>query len=224
MKAIMSVTIFAAGLAIISVVAASSAVVRDSDGRSHDKLNISYREKTQSRVPALTDDNWRATVPWIEEAQMIAPPPIGERPFDGSPHGMPPFGLEPPFDPMTGGPFGPPSPPTLAPRAGCEREIDLLMAHVAYLKSEMRLQGDQKEAWYKVEQTAEPSLEKLRDLCETLPSQPTPPPAILEALDFAEKQLTARLDLLRAVRGPMQELYNNLSPDQRALLAPPLPR
>jgi len=171
------------------------------------------------------DDNWLATVAWIEEAQMNAPPPIGERPIVGSPHGMPPFGPEPPFDTMTGGAFGPPSHPTPppAPRAGCEREIDLLMAHVAYLKSEMRLQGDQKAAWYKVEQIAEPSFEKLSDLCEALPSQPTPPPAILEALDFAEKQMTVRLDLLRAVRGPMLELYNLLSPDQRTLLAPPLP-
>jgi LTXXQ motif family protein len=223
MKATFKTTLLGGGLAIISAALIASTAKTAPEGRSRDKFNVSYHEKSQSRLPTIAKDEWLETE-GDEKVQIMDASPSGDRPFGGPlGHRMPPFGLELPPGPMARGPFGPPSPAIPVPRAACEGEIDLLLAHVAYLKSRMRLQGDQKAAWHKVEQTAEPSLEKLRDLCEMLPSQPSPPPAPPEALDFAEKQMTARLELLRAVRGSLQELYDILSPHQRTLLAPSLP-
>jgi hypothetical protein len=40
----------------------------------------------------------------------------------------------------------------------------------------------------------------------------------LERIDFAEMQMSTRLELLRAVHEPLQALYETLSSDQRALL------
>jgi hypothetical protein len=144
------------------------------------------------------------------------------RPWDapvGAPRGAPvQFG--PPAFPRPG-PFGfaPPDGPPPSPRVACEEDVDRLMGLAGYIKSKMRLRDDQKAAWQKVEQTATPGAEKIRNSCERLPSQPAPQPGLLERIDFAETQMAARLELLRAVREPLQALYETLSPDQRALLA-----
>ena len=70
----------------------------------------------------------------------------------------------------------------------------------------MQLQGDQKAAWQKVEQAATPGVEKVRELCGRLPSQPAPPPNLLDRIKLAEMQMTARVELLRAVHEPLQAL------------------
>jgi hypothetical protein len=114
--------------------------------------------------------------------------------------------------------FAPPDGPPPSPRVACEEEVDRLMGMAGYLKSRMRLRDDQKAAWQKVEQIAAPGTEKIRTLCERLPSQPMPQTNLLEHINIAETQMAARLELLRAVREPLQALYETLSPDQRALL------
>jgi hypothetical protein len=50
-----------------------------------------------------------------------------------------------------------------------------------------------------------------------------PPPGLMDRADFMEKQLSARLDLLHALKAPMQDLLAQLSPDQRAVLDAPPP-
>jgi hypothetical protein len=98
------------------------------------------------------------------------------------------------------------------------------MGLAGYLKSKMRLQNDQKVAWQKVEDAAAPDVEKIRNLCARLPSEPAPQPSLLEHIDFAEMQMAARLELLRAVHEPLQALYETLLSEQRALLAVVGPR
>jgi hypothetical protein len=41
-----------------------------------------------------------------------------------------------------------------------------------------------------------------------------------DALDLAERHLTSRLELLRAIREPLRALYNTLTPEQRMALEP----
>jgi hypothetical protein len=76
--------------------------------------------------------------------------------------------------------------------------------------------------WQRLELAATPPTEKLRELCSALPSQPTPPPNLLERIDLAEKRAAIRLERFRAIHGPLHALYESLSADQRALLAVPL--
>jgi hypothetical protein len=98
------------------------------------------------------------------------------------------------------------------------------MGVAGYLKSKIRLQGEQKNLWQRLELAATPPTEKLRELCSALPSQPALPPNLLERIDFAEKQAVIRLELFRAIHDPLHALYESLSADQRALLAiPPRP-
>jgi hypothetical protein len=151
----------------------------------------------------------------IELAQAMG------RPWDppaGAPGGIPLQFGPPPAPPA--GPFGfdRPGGPPPSPRVACEEDVDRLMGLAGYLKSKLRLRDDQKAAWQKVEQVAAPGTEKIRNLCERLPSQPAPQPGLLEHIDFAEMQMAARLELLRAIHEPLHALYETLSSDQRALL------
>jgi hypothetical protein len=153
--------------------------------------------------------------------------------------GSPPpgvFGLSP-LDPDLFGPHAPhtladsgmppamhrPFPLTASPRMACEEDIDGHAAFAGYLKSRLRLHGDQKIAWQKMEQSSEPAIDKMREVCAQLPTRMTAPPTFPEALDFLEKQLSARAELLRSLREPLRDLYKSLSPDQRAALIPPPP-
>jgi hypothetical protein len=132
---------------------------------------------------------------------MMGPPPV---PGPGFPDGMP---------------------PKFPPRRICLEDISRHMAIYAYIKSQLQLTDDQKGAAKAVDDAIESSAGKLRALCQTLPTEVAAPPGIMERADFMEKELTARLDLLRALKGPMQDLFGQLSPDQRAVLdrPPPLP-
>jgi hypothetical protein len=44
--------------------------------------------------------------------------------------------------------------------------------------------------------------------------------ALPDAVDLAERHLTSRLELLRAIREPLRALYNTLTPEQRMALEP----
>jgi hypothetical protein len=112
--------------------------------------------------------------------------------------------------------------PLPSPRVACEEDINRRMQLVGYLKSKLRLQGAQKDAWQKLEQAGEPALQKIRELCGQLPIQTASPPNLPDMVDMAEKQaavIAVQLEFLRAIREPRRALYETLSADQRALLA-----
>ena len=119
---------------------------------------------------------------------MIPPPNLPQGAVPGAmlaQFGPPPiFGLPGAAGiPGQPGMASPPLPPP-APRLICEEAVHRIAAMTAYLHSKLRLQGDQEVAWLKIGQAAEPSLQKLRDLCGQLPSQPTPPPNFPESRGF----------------------------------------
>lgn len=148
----------------------------------------------------------------LQTVQFMAPGPAQDM------MGPPPFPVRRP-----GYPAG--IPLKFPPRKMCLEDISRHLALYAYIKSQLQLTDNQKGAAKAVDDTIESSAGKLRALCQTLPTEVGEPPGILETADFMEKQLAARLDLLRALKGPMQDLFGQLSPDQRAVLdrPPPLP-
>lgn len=116
--------------------------------------------------------------------------------------------------------WGPPR-PLLRPPQACLEEINRQAAFAGYLKSKLQLHGDQKEAWRRIEDAAEPAVDALRAACTQMPDHLDAQPSALELIDAAERLMTARASFLRAVRDPVQHLYDLLSPDQRAALTPP---
>lgn len=140
--------------------------------------------------------------------------------------GGPPFGLMDhpgPPSPVRGRGFPEGLPPKFAPRKACLEGINREMAIHGYTKSKLQLADNQKAAWKAIEEAMEPAVGRLRAVCQTLPNDAVGVPGIVERSDFLERWLAARLDLMRALKVPMQELLGQLSPDQRASLDAPPP-
>jgi LTXXQ motif family protein len=146
-------------------------------------------------------------------------------PHLGMPQEPPQHLMEPPPWPVPGPGYPARMPPKFSPRKICLEDISRHLAIYAYIKSQLQLTDNQKTAAKALDDAMESSTEKLRTFCQTLPTEVGGPPGFMETADFMEKQLAARLDLLRALKGPMRDLFAQLSPDQRAILdrPPPLP-
>ena len=131
--------------------------------------------------------------------------------------------MEPPPFPGHGPGLPDRPPPKFAPRSRCLEEINRHMAIYGYIRSKLQLTETQKAAAKAVDDVLQSSVGKLQVLCQTLPNDMVTPPGLMERADFMEKQLSARLDLLHALKAPMQDLLAQLSPDQRAVLDAPPP-
>ena len=154
---------------------------------------------------------------------LLWPPARGFGDFSSETYAPPPpmIGfLVGPLAAMTG--HGPHATPLPAPMA-CEEDIDRHIALAAYLKSKLRLQGTQKDAWSKLEQAADSTIDKLHEACASLPVEQSRPPQITALIAFAEKLTSARVELLHAISGPLQAFYDSLSAKQRELLDTPPP-
>ncbi len=74
------------------------------------------------------------------------------------------------------------------------------------------------------EQAADPVVEKMHQICASLPAEPTTPPNFLAMLQVQTKQLAAQAEFLQVIAQPVRALYDALSTDQRAILdRPPMP-
>lgn len=222
MKSIIGIAFVTIGLVTASAFAVLGLPSRAPTTGKMRLVPIPVHEKTQARlIPAAARKRDRENTAIIHLAQAMGP--FWDRPGSFPGGVAPPFG-PPPHGADAMGPFGSVQPPS--PRADCEEHIDRLAGLVGYLKSKERLEDAQRAAWQKVEVAAEPGLARIRALCEELPTQLAQPPGLPARVDFAIKQMTARTELLRAIREPLQALYDTLKADQRTLLdmPPPLPR
>ena len=115
--------------------------------------------------------------------------------------------------------------PLLGPmtRSVCEDGINREAAGVAFIKSKLRLQSNQREAWRKMEDAVQPAVDRLHAACDRLPADGSARPSPPDIVDAMEDQLSARAEFLKAVREPLRALFETLSPEQRMALEPPFP-
>ena len=186
-------------------------------------VGVTTIEKDASRLISDGSDDKAELLVELSEASR----PVGR----GASLLRPMAAFEPPprgpgvTDPGAGPFFGPaamPSPPRPPlTQASCEDGISRDAALAGFLRSKLRLLPEQREAWRKLEDAAEPAIQKLHAACERLPSDPTARPSLPDMTDLVEAQLSARLELLRTTRAPLRTLYEMLTPEQRARLQPP---
>jgi hypothetical protein len=151
---------------------------------------------------------------------VIGPPGGSLRNLDSGPLDMdfppPPQGLLPGWPgPMMG--HGPhfALPPA---RTICEERINRISALAGYIKSKLRLQGVQKDNWSKIELAAEPTIEKMREACGSLPNDASAPPTMPTMILFGGKEASARAEFLSVISKPAQAFYDSLSTEQREML------
>jgi hypothetical protein len=178
--------------------------------------NMTYRAKDPARLNGEPQDRLFAATEFAQagEGPFSLPPAGGMGILARPPH--PPFGA-------MGLPGGPPPRLAASPRQACNEDIDRHAALAGYLKSKLRLQEAQREAWQKIETAAAPVIETLRALCAELPEYRTAHPSMPEGLEHAEKRMVATAEFLHAIREPLRALYATLTPDQRAAIEPPAP-
>jgi hypothetical protein len=192
--------------------APSSKVANPTAGVSHGWRHRKRAETVQKAIKAMLLAAGLATGPYAAAGRIVAATSLGHD--DASNELTQAIGRS--WDPLAGVPFqfgpplapGPPGPS----RVACEEEVDRPVGLAAYLKSKMRLQDGQQTASQNVKQTALPGVEKIQNLCPRPSSQLTPELGALHYIGFAP------LELLRAVRDPLQALYERLSSDWRAIL------
>ena len=133
--------------------------------------------------------------------------------------GAAPFGLMGPPSFRAGSPgFAGAPPAKFSSRAFCLEDINRQMAGYAHTRSRLQLNDSQKAGWRSIDDALDVSTEKLRVICETLPNEIVGPPGIIEGSDFLERLLTARLEMVRSLKAPLQQLIGQITPDQRASL------
>jgi hypothetical protein len=202
--------------AVIEVVGAASlpAALRGARDQLH-----GAKDDTRFEADALTGPSTKGQPDGASRGDMVQTVQFMPHPdFSDGPGGM-----EPPPFPGHGPGLPDRSPPKFAPRSHCLEEINRHMAIYGYIRSKLQLTENQKAAAKAVDDVLQSSVGKLQVLCQTLPNDMVPPPGVMERADFMEKQLSARLDLLHALKAPMQDLLAQLSPDQRAVLDAPPP-
>jgi hypothetical protein len=160
------------------------------------------REALAKAAPVRLAQAWfppaEGMPPWPQERAY--PPPPGPVPaMPGPMHGMPPA----------------PGP------AMCHEDISRHGAMAGYLKSKLRLQRSQWDAWQKLEQAADGAVEELRAVCDQIVANTAPAPDAMKAFELAERRLTAQSAFLRAIRDPLRAFYDTLSAEQKSILQPP---
>jgi hypothetical protein len=207
----------AAGILMLALGNGDRAPAGASETRNADVAAVHWKD--QARV-AQAPPEFDAAGLLTQLAQASGPAGV----LPGPTQHMPPPPL-PPHGVGAAGPFGPPpEPPFFAgprpmmSRIACETRLDLQAGMAGYLASRLRLTDEQRQAWRKVEDMAQPAIAKLHAACDRLPRGPGEALNVPDELDVLEAQASARLDLVRATHGPLLALYQMLTPDQRAEL------
>lgn len=192
--------------------------------------NVSVQPKNAARLAQFADNDDHASL-LLKLAQASRQPDLAHQAIRTAQAFIPPptFG-EPPVPHGAFGPFFPPAamapPPRPLTRSGCENRINSEAASEAamagYLKSKLRLQPNQREAWQKLENAAQAAIEKLHATCESLPTEASSPLSLPDMMDMMEAQLSVRVELLRATREPLRAIFATLTPEQRQALQPPV--
>ena len=113
----------------------------------------------------------------------------------------------------------------MAPRQRCEEKIARRAGIVAYTITKLNLTAQQKPLWNKVQSALQNAGDKQRQLCGTLPSREAMRgQTVLDRLSRREQFLSAHLQALQQVRPAMQQFYQSLTADQRAILNHPFRR
>lgn len=177
----------------------------------------SIHEKDQSRIPVspAATNEFAKSGSFIQLAQAHLAE--GGRMPPALSGGPPPLPLPvPPFPPAE-------RPEVWSSRTShalCGEEVSRKSALVGYVKSKLRLQEPQRDAWQRLEQAAHAAIERLHAACDQLPTDASGPPNVVDTIDVAVRRLSADVEFLQAMREPLRGLYEQLSREQRLMLQP----
>jgi len=110
----------------------------------------------------------------------------------------------------------------MAPRQRCEEHLARRAGIIAYTVAKLNLTAEQKPLWDKLQAQLQASADKERQLCAGMPSaEQRGQQTILDRVNRREQFLSARLQALQQAKPALEQLYQALSPEQKAIIDRP---
>jgi hypothetical protein len=88
---------------------------------------------------------------------------------------------------------------------------------LAFLKTELKITDSQSPQWNAFADAMRANAKAMSEMHQSMMSQRHTESTLPERLAFAEKALTAHLDMLKKTEGPLDKLYEVLTPDQKKI-------
>lgn len=106
-----------------------------------------------------------------------------------------------------------------SPQQRCEERLARRAGMVAYTAAKLKLTADQQPLWDKLHAALQVAGNKQGQLCDALGARAERgQTTLIDRLDRAEQRLSARLDALHQVRPALEQLYQALTPEQKATI------
>ncbi|HEX3864158.1 MAG TPA: Spy/CpxP family protein refolding chaperone [Stellaceae bacterium] len=113
----------------------------------------------------------------------------------------------------------------MSPQQRCEERLARRAGMIAYTITKLNLTQDQQTAWDKVRGPLKAAGDKERQLCADLkPRDQRAAETVLDRLNHREQSLSVKLAAIQQVKPAMDQFYQALSPDQKAIVDHPFHR
>jgi hypothetical protein len=110
----------------------------------------------------------------------------------------------------------------LPPRQRCEERLAQRAGRIAYTVAKLNLTPEQRPLWEKLQSQMQAAADRQRQLCASLkPAGERGQETILDRVNQREQFLSARLQGLQQARPALEQLYQVLTPDQKAIIDHP---
>jgi hypothetical protein len=113
----------------------------------------------------------------------------------------------------------------LSPQQRCEERLARRAGMIAYTVAKLKLTPEQRPLWDKLEGLMQAAGDQQRQLCASLkPAGERGQETILDRVTRREQFLSARLQALQQTRPALEQLYQALTPEQKAIIDHPVRR
>jgi LTXXQ motif family protein len=110
----------------------------------------------------------------------------------------------------------------LSPQQRCQERLARRAGMIAYTIAKLNLTAQQRPLWDKLQSVMQTAGDRERQLCASLPSSAgRGEETVLDRVNRREQFLTARLQGLHEVRPALEQLYQALTPEQKAIVNHP---
>jgi hypothetical protein len=110
----------------------------------------------------------------------------------------------------------------LSPRQRCEERLARRAGIIAYTVAKLNLTSEQKPLSDKLQGLLQQAGDRERQLCAALPAAEGGQGTILDRVNRREQFLSARLQGLQQIRPALEQFYQALTPEQKAIIDHPL--
>jgi len=112
-----------------------------------------------------------------------------------------------------------------SPRERCEDRLARRAGMIAYVVARLNLTAEQKPLWDKLQNTLQTNADKERQLCTGLKTaEQRGQETLLDKVNRREQGLATRLQAIRDAKAPLEQLYQALTAEQKAIADHPFRR